>query len=103
LMIHLPSDQIYTHQTRGQTNMRNYSPMFSSAMERGMNEMAERQMRRAVRSVGDFWYTAWVDAGQPDLKKIENRSISKKHRKKLEEEEKKHQKIRVFKERPVVK
>ncbi|MFW5758198.1 MAG: zinc dependent phospholipase C family protein [Bacteroidota bacterium] len=103
LMIHLPSDQIYTHQTRGQTNMRNYSPMFSSAMERGMNEMVERQMRRAVRSVGDFWYTAWVDAGQPDLKKIENRSISKKHRKKLEEEEKKHQKIRVFKERPVVK
>ena len=20
--------------------------------------------------VGDFWYTCWVDAGQPDLKKL---------------------------------
>jgi protein tyrosine phosphatase len=32
--------------------------------------MVERQMRRSVKAVGDFWYTAWVDAGQPDLKSI---------------------------------
>ena len=24
-------------------------------------------MRSAVRCVGNFWYTAWVDAGQPNL------------------------------------
>lgn len=30
--------------------------------------MVERRMRAAIKMVGDFWYTAWVDAGQPDLK-----------------------------------
>jgi hypothetical protein len=25
-------------------------------------------MKGAIKMIGDFWYTAWVDAGQPDLK-----------------------------------
>jgi len=24
-------------------------------------------MRAALKMVGDFWYTAWIEAGQPDL------------------------------------
>jgi hypothetical protein len=30
--------------------------------------MVERQMRLCIKMIGDVWYTAWVDAGQPDLK-----------------------------------
>ena len=37
-----------------------------------LNGMVERQMRRSVKAVGDIWYTAWVDAGQPDLKSLIN-------------------------------
>ena len=29
--------------------------------------MIERRMRQSVFAVASFWYTAWVDAGQPDL------------------------------------
>ena len=32
--------------------------------------MQERRMRDAILAVGSLWYTAWVDAGQPDLDKI---------------------------------
>ena len=32
--------------------------------------MVERQMRASVKMIGDVWYTAWVDAGQPDLKML---------------------------------
>jgi hypothetical protein len=32
--------------------------------------MVERQMRASVKMVGDIWFTAWVDAGQPDLNSI---------------------------------
>jgi hypothetical protein len=28
----------------------------------------ERRMKSAVISIGSFWYTAWIDAGQPNLK-----------------------------------
>ena len=29
-------------------------------------------MKAAIKAVGDFWFTAWVDAGQPDLKSLIN-------------------------------
>jgi hypothetical protein len=30
--------------------------------------MVERRMRQSIFAVASFWYTAWVNAGQPDLK-----------------------------------
>ena len=29
--------------------------------------MVEKQMRKSIQQVSNFWYTAWVMAGQPDL------------------------------------
>jgi len=29
--------------------------------------MVERRMKKAIHMVGSFWYTAWIDAGQPEL------------------------------------
>jgi hypothetical protein len=29
-------------------------------------------MRGAVKMIGNIWYTAWIDAGQPDLKLLIN-------------------------------
>jgi hypothetical protein len=34
--------------------------------------MVERQMRSAIRMIGDLWFTAWVEAGQPDLSALIN-------------------------------
>ncbi|WP_018619218.1 zinc dependent phospholipase C family protein [Spirosoma luteum] len=45
-----------------------YSADFSRQYHDQLRGQVERQMRASVRMVGDFWYTAWVDAGQPDLK-----------------------------------
>jgi hypothetical protein len=30
----------------------------------------ERRMKSAVISIGSFWYTAWIDAGQPDFSRF---------------------------------
>lgn len=65
-----PSDKKYAFDQRGQSNMRNYSIEFSEAYERKMNGMIEARMQDAILSIGSFWFTAWVNAGQPDLKKI---------------------------------
>ncbi|MGY0038160.1 hypothetical protein [Pedobacter sp. NJ-S-72] len=35
-----------------------------------MNQMVERQMRASILAIGSFWYSAWVDAGQPKLEKM---------------------------------
>lgn len=44
---------------------------FSAAYQNALNNMIERRMRDAIRAVGSVWYTAWVDAGQPDLSKMD--------------------------------
>jgi hypothetical protein len=33
--------------------------------------MIERRMRAAIHAVASAWYTAWVDAGQPDLSNLD--------------------------------
>ncbi len=100
LMTHMSSDLIYAHEMRGQSTLRTYSRTFSHAMHEAMNGMVERQMRRAVKSVGDFWYTAWVNAGQPDLYKLETRAISAAHRRQLEREDRQYNRIETYQERP---
>ena len=32
-----------------------------------MNGMVEERMRESILAIGSAWYTAWVDAGQPNL------------------------------------
>jgi len=32
-----------------------------------LDGMVERRMRSAIIAVGSFWYSAWVEAGKPDL------------------------------------
>ena len=29
--------------------------------------MVERRMRASIKMVGDFWFSCWVKAGQPNL------------------------------------
>lgn len=36
-----------------------------------LHGMVEKQMRLAIYELSCFWYTAWVNAGQPDLTKLD--------------------------------
>ena len=38
--------------------------------------MVERRLRASIIAVGSIWYTAWVDAGQPDLNTLRNQAPS---------------------------
>jgi hypothetical protein len=63
----LADDRKYSYEQRGNVTIRTYSREFSQAYHRRLNGQVERQLRYAARLIGAFWYTAWVDAGQPDL------------------------------------
>jgi hypothetical protein len=58
----------YSFETKGRLTVKVYSREYSKAFHKILDGMIERQMRIAIKMIGDFWYTAWVDAGQPDLK-----------------------------------
>ncbi len=64
---------------------------FAKAYHDRLGGMVEEQMRRAILAVGSAWYTAWVDAGQPDLSNLKDGPLSTTDEKEQKEAEKKIQ------------
>lgn len=71
-----PSDKKYTYETRGNTTVKVYSEEYTKAYDKMLNGMVERRMLASIRMVGSLWYTAWVNAGQPDLSKLDDKEFS---------------------------
>ncbi len=66
----IPEAEKYSFEQRGTTMTRVYSRKFCKMYHDKLNGMVERRMRAAILMVASVWYTAWVDAGQPDLKLV---------------------------------
>jgi len=60
----------YSFESKGKRTVKVISVDYAREYHEALNGMVERQMRSSVKMVGDLWYSAWVDAGQPDLKKL---------------------------------
>jgi len=83
-----PSDQVYSFEQRGNATVRVYSESFTRAYDLRLNDMVERRLRESVISLGSFWLTAWVNAGQPDLDALINPKIEEELQKENEQMEK---------------
>jgi hypothetical protein len=62
-----PKDKKYSFEERGGINTKVYSLSFSTSYHQLLNGQVERQLKSAIKLAADFWFTAWIDAGQPDL------------------------------------
>jgi hypothetical protein len=82
-----PADKKYTRQKRGTRKVTDYSPEYCAAYNKLMHGMVERRMRTAILAVGSYWYSAWVDAGQPDLNRLIAVKMSADDKAKLNKEE----------------
>ena len=67
--------------------VKEYSEAYSNAYHQALNGMVERQMRASIIKVGSFWYSAWVDAGQPALNQWSKRELTTTERIFAEREE----------------
>jgi hypothetical protein len=50
--------------------VRQYSSAFTMAYNNMLGGMVERRMRQSIFAIASFWYTAWVNAGQPNLRAL---------------------------------
>lgn len=57
----------YSFSKRNNLVLRQYSKEYASAYHQAMENMVERQMRSSIFYTGCYWYSAWIDAGQPLL------------------------------------
>jgi hypothetical protein len=70
-----PADKKYSYEERGNINTRVYSKEFTRSYHQMLDGQVERQMKKSIKMIADFWYTAWVDAGQPDLKQLRSNPL----------------------------
>ena len=77
-------DRKYAFEERSGKIVRQYSSAFTIAYNKMLKGMVERRMRLAIVSVASFWYTAWVNAGQPDLKTLNNTAFTEEDLKEFE-------------------
>jgi hypothetical protein len=69
-------DKKYSFENRGASLMKVYSKEYTIDYDKMIEGMVERRMRAAIITIGSLWYTAWVNAGKPDLNRFKNKEIS---------------------------
>jgi hypothetical protein len=52
---------------RGASTVRTYSQKYCDTYRNLLHGMVERRFRYAIRCVANLWFSAWVNAGQPNL------------------------------------
>lgn len=70
------TDQKYSFENRNGILIRQYSSAFTMAYSKKLNGMIERRMRLSIATTASFWYTAWINAGQPDLVSLSKQKFS---------------------------
>lgn len=51
-----------------------YTHEFITEYNSHLNGMVERRLQRAILAVGSYWYSAWIEAGQPNLALLKSHS-----------------------------
>ena len=78
-------DQRFAFELRNGVLIKQYSTSYSLKYNEVLKNMIERRMRESIQSVANFWFTAWVNAGQPDLKNLSNIEFSEAELKEFDE------------------
>jgi hypothetical protein len=63
-------DKKFSFETKGRQTVKVVTEGYAKRYHQLLNGMVERQFRASIKMTGSIWYTAWVDAGQPDLKQL---------------------------------
>ena len=70
------ADRKYAFENRNGLIIKQYSVAYSKSYNDMLNGMVERRLTQSVFAVASFWYTAWVNAGQPDLRNMGRKELS---------------------------
>lgn len=66
----------YAYEERNGKRNRVYSEAYAGAYHAALKGLVERRLRQSILTVGSFWYSAWVDAGQPLLHDLINETLT---------------------------
>ncbi len=84
LSTRFPTDQKFAFEERNGILVRQYATAYTQQYNQLLNNMVERRMRQSIYAVASFWFTAWINAGQPDLKQLTNTTFTEEEKKEME-------------------
>jgi hypothetical protein len=81
-----PENQVFLMDADGKIvknkyNSAKFSDEYATKLHTELNGMVENQMRKAIAATSSFWYTAWVNAGKPDLSDLDAKELTKRNSK----------------------
>lgn len=82
---HFNEDNMYKKDSSGKLILFYNAPVFSDEYAREFNKaldgMIQEQLSRSIYDVACFWYTAWVNAGSPNLISLDDPHLTKQNKK----------------------
>ncbi|MEO7977275.1 zinc dependent phospholipase C family protein [Flavobacterium sp.] len=86
-----PENQVFVVDAEGKIvkskyNSAKFSDEYAAKLHTELNGMVENQMKKAITATASFWYTAWVNAGKPDLSDLDSKEITKRNSKALKQD-----------------
>jgi hypothetical protein len=63
----LTDAQEYSFEERNGKKYKTFSDKYVSQYHKLLDGMIEERLKASAYAIGSIWYTAWIDAGQPDL------------------------------------
>lgn len=88
----------YRVQIRNGRESRSYTSEFATAYSKALGSSINDQLIRTADMIADFWYTAWVDAGKPDLNVLMKPGLSETEKEHLKKELKSFKKNNLLKD-----
>jgi hypothetical protein len=81
-----PADQVYEKDASGNIfknryGQTKYSLAYAKKYHEMLNGMVEHQLRLSISDAANFWYTAWVNAGSPDLTALDSPALTQRNKK----------------------
>ncbi|HVU54622.1 MAG TPA: zinc dependent phospholipase C family protein [Puia sp.] len=77
-------------------DMKVYTAAYGKIYGAHLGSMVQDQLQHSADQIADFWYTAWVNAGKPDLDNLLSQPLTKKDKKDLRIERKAYRKNKLI-------
>ncbi|MFB9080491.1 zinc dependent phospholipase C family protein [Flavobacterium procerum] len=79
-----PQNQVFKMDAEGKImkskyNTAVFSDQYAEKLHKELNGMVESQMKKAITATASFWYTAWVNAGKPDLSDLDSPAVTQRN------------------------
>lgn len=94
-------DKLYEKDANGAVSKNKFNDLifskeYTTSLHEALNGMVEKQLKKSIVATSNFWYTAWVNAGKPNLDDLDLKELTDRNSKRLKQDLKLWEKGKLF-------